>query len=47
MLGLAPATDYGLSEKINQIMTHTDSDYHRKLEGAHIHKNKHIIKDMV
>ena len=47
LLGLAPATDYGLSDKINQIMTHTDGDYHRKLEDSHIHKNKNIIKDMV
>ena len=46
-LGLAPAIDYGLSDKINQIMTHTDSDYHKKLESYHIHKNKNIIKDMV
>ena len=39
LLGLAPASDYGLSEEINQIMTHVDADYHRKLESKHLHKN--------
>ena len=38
--GLGPADDYGLGEKINNIMTHIDGDYHLELNGKHIHKNR-------
>ena len=38
-VGLEKTTDYGLTEKINKIMTHVDSDYHLDLESKHLHKN--------
>ena len=39
LVGMAPADNYDLGDKVNRNMTHLDGDYHLELNGKHIHKN--------
>tara|TARA_Y200000002_G_C22648615_1_gene650291 strand:- start:957 stop:1736 length:780 start_codon:yes stop_codon:yes gene_type:complete len=39
LLGMAPATDYGATDKINKIMTHLDNVHHFNNEVKHMHKS--------